>query len=146
MGTMILPTAARFLMPLLILFSLFLLLRGHNEPGGGFAGGLVAAAAFVLNAIAVGVADARRTAGIDPRMLIGLGLLLAAGSGVVALLVGRPFLTGLWIDLSLPGGGKLSIGTPLFFDIGVYLVVLGITVTIIFSLMEEESDLEETAP
>lgn len=134
MTSLILSTATRYMLPLLLLFSIFLLLRGHNEPGGGFVGGLVAAAAFALYAIAFDVATARRTLGIDSRTLIGLGLLIALSSGVVGLLAGQPFMTGLWSEHAVPLLGK--IGTPLFFDIGVYLVVIGVTLTIIFGLAE----------
>lgn len=134
MTSLIFSTATRYILPLLLLFSVFLLLRGHNEPGGGFVGGLVAAAAFALYVIAFDVATARRMLGIDPRTLIGLGLLVALGSGVIGLFAGQPFMTGLWSDYSVPLLGKL--GTPLFFDIGVYLVVIGVSLTIIFALAE----------
>lgn len=135
MGSLILSTATRYLLPLLLLFSVFLLIRGHNEPGGGFVGGLVAAAAFALYAIAYGVATARQTLGLDPGRLIGLGLLLAVSSGIIALVVGQPFLTGLWHPQLVPVLGK--IGTPLLFDVGVYLAVIGVVLLIIFSLMED---------
>jgi multicomponent Na+:H+ antiporter subunit B len=136
MTSLILSTATRYLLPLLLLFSIFLLLRGHNEPGGGFAGGLVAAAAFALYAIAHNVADARSALRIKPRTLIAVGLLVAVSSGLVSLLAGYPFMTGLWNNRALPVLGK--VGTPLLFDIGVYLVVIGVTLLIIFSLAEEE--------
>lgn len=135
MTSLILSTATRYLLPLLLLFSVFLLLRGHNEPGGGFVGGLVAAAAFSLHAIAYGVAMARRLLGIDPRSLIGLGLLTAVMSGLFSLAQGQPFMTGLWSKGSLPVLGK--VGTPLLFDTGVYLVVVGVILTIVFALSEE---------
>jgi multicomponent Na+:H+ antiporter subunit B len=80
MKDLILPTATAYLMPVLLLFSLFLLLRGHNEPGGGFAGGLVAATAFVLLSIAAGVDSARRALGVDPRTLFGCGLFVIRAS------------------------------------------------------------------
>jgi multicomponent Na+:H+ antiporter subunit B len=131
----ILTTATRFLLPLLLLFSIFLLQRGHNEPGGGFVGGLVAGAAFALYTIAYTVRDARRALRVNPRTLIALGLLAAAGSGTLGLLGGEAYLTGLWSTFSVPALGKL--GTPLLFDVGVYLVVLGVTLTIIYVLAEE---------
>lgn len=135
MRSLILGTATRYLLPLLLLFSIYLLLRGHNEPGGGFAGGLVAAAAFALYTIAYGVTQARRTLHIDPIKLTALGLLLALGSGLLGLLSGRPFMTGLWSAQTIPVLGKA--GTPVLFDLGVYLVVIGITLTIIFALADE---------
>ena len=93
MTSSILRTATRFLMPLLLLFAVFLLLRGHNEPGGGFVGGLVVAAAFVLYAIAYGVSASRRALLVEPSMLLGAGLLVAVGSGMPAVLLGQPFMT-----------------------------------------------------
>ncbi len=134
MHSLILSTATRYLLPLLLMFSIFLLLRGHNEPGGGFVGGLVAAAALALYAMALGLRSARQVLGIDPRSLIYFGLLAAAASGLPALFNGLEFMTGLWTTQALPVIGKL--GTPLLFDVGVYLVVIGVTLTIIFALME----------
>lgn len=134
MSSLILSTATRLLLPLLLIFSIFLLLRGHNEPGGGFVGGLVAAAAFALYMIATGVADVKRILRIEPRTLIGIGLLICLISGLISLFRGLPFMTGLWSKTVLPVIGK--VGTPLLFDTGVYLVVLGITLTIILSLAE----------
>jgi len=131
--SVILSTATRYLLPLLLLFSFFLLLRGHNLPGGGFVGGLVAAAAFALFAIAAGVRRARRALGVELRTLVGVGLLCALSSGLLALLLGAPFMTGLWSVGTLPILGKL--GTPLFFDVGVYLVVIGVALLILFALM-----------
>mgnify|MGYP001811695190 FL=1 len=137
MRGLILPTATTYLMPVLLLFSLFLLLRGHNEPGGGFAGGLVAAAAFVLLSVASGVSVARRALQVDPRSLIGWGLLLMLAAGVIApLLFGEPFLTSYWWTIPV-GDYDVSVGTPLLFDIGVYLAVAGTILLIVFSLEEE---------
>jgi multicomponent Na+:H+ antiporter subunit B len=135
--SLILRTATRFLLPLLLLFSVFLLARGHNEPGGGFTGGLVAASAFVLYRFASGVEEAKRFLPVDPRALIGAGLLAAVGSGSVALLGGRPLMTGLWGRVPMPGFGDLDVGTPLLFDVGVYLAVVGVTLSIILPLAEE---------
>jgi multicomponent Na+:H+ antiporter subunit B len=136
MNSIILRTATRFLMTLLILFSIFLLLRGHNEPGGGFVGGLVAAAAYILHALAFDVSATRAALRVAPRTLIGLGLLLAVGSGLLPMLLGRPFLTALWWDVPL-GAGVLELGTPLIFDTGVYVAVLGVALTIMLALAEE---------
>lgn len=133
--SLILSTAVRILLPLLLLFSLFLLLRGHNEPGGGFVGGLVAASGFALYALAHGVSIARRKMYIEPQTLVAAGLLTAAGSGCFALFAGRPFMTGLWGGERIPIIGKA--GTPFLFDAGVYLLVMGMALLIVFSLMEE---------
>ena len=137
MTSLILSTATRLLLPLFLLFSIFILLRGHNEPGGGFVGGLIAAAAFALHAIAYDVEKTRTLLAIDTRSLIVLGLLLAMSSGMVSLFMGEPFFTGQWVRISFWSMGELDLGTPLFFDIGVYLTVIGVTLTIILSLAEE---------
>jgi multicomponent Na+:H+ antiporter subunit B len=137
MTSLILQTASRFLLPLLLVFSLFLLARGHNEPGGGFSGGLVAAAAFTLYMFGSDVAAARAALRVNPRLLIAAGLAVAIGAGIPGLLMGNEFLTGEWVNLHLPLAGQLKLGTPLLFDTGVYLVVVGVTLTVVFSLAEE---------
>jgi multicomponent Na+:H+ antiporter subunit B len=135
MNSVILSTATRYLLPLLLLLSVYLLLRGHNLPGGGFVGGLVAAAAFALYTIAHGVKAAKEVLRIDPRTFIGFGLLTALLSACLSLFAGLPFMTGLWTKDKVVILGKA--GTPVLFDIGVYIVVLGVVLTIIFSLAEE---------
>jgi multicomponent Na+:H+ antiporter subunit B len=138
MTSLILRTASRIVRPLLLLFSVFLLVRGHNEPGGGFVGGLVAATAFALYAIAFGPEEARRSLRLDPRTLVGAGLVLALAGGVGPVLAGEPFLTGRWTELRLFGAGAIPLGTPLLFDVGVYLIVVGFTLSVILSFAEEE--------
>jgi multicomponent Na+:H+ antiporter subunit B len=135
-NSLIVRTTVRALLPLLLLFSIFLFLRGHNQPGGGFVGGLMAAAAWALYAIAFGPATARRALYINPRILIGAGLLAILLSGMVGVLLGQPFLTAWWGDVYVPMLGRLEVGTPVLFDLGVYLTVVGVTVTMIFSLAE----------
>jgi multicomponent Na+:H+ antiporter subunit B len=136
-NSLILRTSARLLLTLLLLFALFLLLRGHNEPGGGFVGGLVAAAAFMLYAVADGPAATRRALRVDPRTLIACGLLVALSAGVLSLLDAEPLLTAQWETLRLGGLPEVALGTPLLFDIGVFMVVLGVTLTILLALAEE---------
>ena len=124
-------TAANLLMPLLLLFAVFLLLRGHNEPGGGFVGGLVAAAAFSLYAIAFGVERARRALRVRPMGMLGAGLLIALVSGLPGVMRGQPFLTASWIT------SPVALGTPALFDVGVFLVVAGVVLMMVFTLAEE---------
>jgi multisubunit Na+/H+ antiporter MnhB subunit len=135
MTSSILQTAARVLMPLLLLFAVFLLLRGHNQPGGGFVGGLVVASSFVLYSIAFGVDAGRRALLVNPPTLLGVGLLTALASGIPGVLTGRPFMTALWTDLGA-GRGSIAVGTPLVFDVGVFLAVIGVVLTIVFTLAE----------
>jgi multicomponent Na+:H+ antiporter subunit B len=138
MTSIVLRMTARLLLPLLLVFSMFLFWRGHNEPGGGFVAGLVAAAAWALYAIAYDAAEARRALRVEPRLLIGVGLLLALASGFIALVTRQPFLTGRWGYLTLPGLDPVDVGTPVLFDLGVYLAVLGVTLTVVLALAEEE--------
>jgi multicomponent Na+:H+ antiporter subunit B len=122
-------------MPLLLLFSVFLLLRGHNQPGGGFVAGLVVASSFVLYAIAFGIEAGRRALLVRPGTLLGVGPLVALSSGLPALLTGRPFLTAHWIEVPV-GTTAVALGTPLVFDVGVFLAVIGVVLTIVFTLAE----------
>jgi len=136
MNSLILSTSSRYLLVLLQLFSVFLLLRGHNEPGGGFAGGLVAAAAYALYFIANGVTEARRVFRFEPLTVVVAGLGVALASTLPSILGGMNFMQSVWVKTGIPVIGK--VGTPLLFDVGVYLLVLGITLKIVFSLAGED--------
>ena len=140
MNTIILNTTNRLIMGILLVFSVFLLLRGHNLPGGGFSGGLVAASAFSLYALAYGAPAARKLIHFDPRTFIGSGLIIALVSGFFALPKNLPFMTGMWDKTPLPVVGKL--GTPLLFDVGVYFVVLGIVLLLVFTLCDDDAEEE----
>ncbi len=136
MNSPLLSASTVLLMPLLLVYSIYLLMTGHNSPGGGFVGGMIAAAAFALYAVAYSVERARHALRIPPRRLIAVGLLIALSSGFIGVFQGSQFLTGIWGDMTVPAIGKL--GTPLMFDAGVYTVVLGVTLQIVFALAEEE--------
>jgi multicomponent Na+:H+ antiporter subunit B len=136
MDSFLLRKATQLLQPLLLLFSVFLLLGGHNEPGGGFVGGLVAAAAFALTGFAEGADRMRRIVRVDSQVLVATGLGLAALSGLPGLIAGRPYLSAWWGALPLPAGVRIDVGTPLVFDAGVYLLVLGVVLTILLSFEE----------
>lgn len=132
MKSLILITATRAVTVLMLAFSLYLLIRGHNQPGGGFVGGLVAAAAILLHAIANGAEVTRRRLRIDLRNLCAVGIAVAIAAGLLGAPTGQPFLTGVWI---FPGG--LPLGSPLLFDVGVYCVVVGAVATLFLALEEE---------
>ncbi|MEO1192659.1 MAG: Na+/H+ antiporter subunit B [Pseudomonadota bacterium] len=138
MKSLILRSATRLLVALMIIFSVYMLLRGHNEPGGGFIGGLIAAISFALYSIAEGPAAARKALRVDPRALAMVGLGIAALAGFLALISGAPLFTGEWLFI---GGGEgekgLPISSVLMFDIGVYLVVVGAVLTLVLTLEEE---------
>lgn len=122
---------------LLVGISLIVLLRGHNEPGGGFIGGLLAACGFLVHALSFGPREALALIRCRPMRLIGSGLLLAVASGIVALVRGQPFLTGQWWGQLLNLG---KAGTVLLFDAGVYLVVLGCTLLFVVRMLEPDED------
>jgi multicomponent Na+:H+ antiporter subunit A len=135
-GAFILQITSPIFFWLLAVLSVAILLRGHNEIGGGFVGGLVAALAFALLALARGVARARATLRIHPLSLVGIGLLLAVSSGMPGLLLHGDFLHHVWIDVTLLGV-HIHQGTALIFDLGVYTVVLGGVLAFLFGLRRE---------
>lgn len=139
MNTIIFRTIAPYLTALMLIFSLFVLLRGHNEPGGGFIGGLLAASAVAVYGIANGVAPVRRALRLQPIVIAAWGLLFAGLSGVPAFFAGRPFMTAFWWEPEI-AGEAIALSTVLVFDIGVYLVVLGAILTIALSLSEPNED------
>lgn len=128
----LLPTAARIVVPVQIICSVYLLLRGHNLPGGGFIAGLVMGSALVLRVMV----DPKREPKVDLMVLAGAGLLVALGSAVLPWVAGRAFFTGMWGgEIWLPLIGSLKLGTPLLFDIGVYLVVTGVASKLLLVLL-----------
>ncbi|WP_454455406.1 hydrogen gas-evolving membrane-bound hydrogenase subunit E [Thauera phenylacetica] len=133
-GSVLLRQGILPLSALLALVALMLLWRGHNLPGGGFIGGLVAACAAVLVALAFGTTRARALLRVPPLAMLAGGLGIAAVAGLVGLLHGEPFLTGNWI---FPAG--LPLGTPLLFDVGVFLTVLGAVLHMLLGLLEREA-------
>jgi multicomponent Na+:H+ antiporter subunit B len=138
-NTVIFRTVAPFLTALMMVFSVFVLLRGHNEPGGGFIGGLIGASALAIYGIACGVAPVRRALVLHPVAISALGLLCSALSGLPSMAAGLPFLTAMWIYPTVLGT-ELPLSTVLLFDIGVYLVVLGAITSILLGLEDHDTD------
>jgi multisubunit Na+/H+ antiporter MnhB subunit len=130
--SVILKTATRLMVGMILIFAVYLLLRGHHEPGGGFVAALVAGTGFALFAIAEGPGKVRLAIRLHPATIACSGLSLAIAAGLPALFASKPFLTGIWWDL----GPKFSVGTPLLFDIGVFLAVLGAILAILLALEE----------
>jgi multisubunit Na+/H+ antiporter MnhB subunit len=137
MESVILQIAARHLRPLLIVLSIVVLYRGHNEPGGGFIGGLMLGAAYILYAMGFGVPETQRTIRFNPLNLTALGLLIAIISGLPAILLGDFYMTGEWYTFFQGTALELKLGTPLIFDVGVYFAVAGMLMLVVFSIMEE---------
>lgn len=135
MNTLIFRTIAPIITVVMLVFSVFVALRGHNDPGGGFIGGLIAASAVAIYGIAVGARPARRALRIDPLAVAGFGVALAGLAGVLSLPYELPFLTGLWTEM-----GGVAISTPIVFDIGVYFTVFGTISAIALALEGDGED------
>ena len=137
MSSMILRTAMRLIVPLSLLFAAYMALKGHNHPGGGFIGGLIAAVALVLHRMAQGPQALRQLVPVHPRDLIVIGLVLAVGTTTAPLLFGSPALTSK-VDWHVPGlAHPVHFSSAMFFDLGVLLVVVGVSVGMIVRLSEE---------
>jgi multisubunit Na+/H+ antiporter MnhB subunit len=131
MQSTILQTAAHLMVGLMLVFAVYVLLRGHHEPGGGFSAALLAGTAFALFAITEGPDQVRRAIRVRPRTISMTGLALAAMAGLPALFMDKPFLTGIWWHQ-----GPFFMGTPLIFDLGVFLAVLGAILSVLLALEE----------
>ncbi|MDB4872440.1 MAG: Na(+) antiporter subunit [Gemmatimonadales bacterium] len=138
MNTLIFRTIAPIIVVTMLVFSVFVLLGGHNEPGGGFIGGLIGAASTVIYSMAAGVPVARKALRVHPITIAGFGVFIAALSGLVSLAAGVPYLTGLWAFFEV-GGSQVALSTPLLFDIGVYCVVFGTLSAIALGLESGEA-------
>jgi len=137
MNSIILAAGARLLVALLLVFSVFMLLRGHDLPGGGFIGGLLGALSFIVLALASGPDVARRALFFRPQAIAVSGLGIALCAGLAAGLLGEPLFTGQWLFIGATESDKgVPLSTVLVFDIGVYLAVLGAILTIAFALEE----------
>lgn len=135
-STLVLRQGVKLLVPLALVFSGYVFFKGHQTPGGGFVGGLVAAVALIVYRMTFGNAALRRLLPVPERTLIAVGLALALGTGVAAMTAGLPFLSSNNGYLPLPGG-RFHWATVLFFDAGVFLVVVGVTVGMIDALSRE---------
>jgi len=129
--SVILDVAVRAEVHTLLLVSVYLLLAGHNQPGGGFSGGLVASCAFCLRHVAGGPRELERRIAVPPPWLLGAGMLLAVGTGLAPLLTGGQLFESALVDLELPLVGTVHGASVLVFDTGVYLVVLGVVLLLL---------------
>ena len=135
--SVVFEVVVRLLFHTMIVYSLFLLFSGHNAPGGGFAAGLVTGIALIVRYLAGGRYELGEAAPVQPGLLLGSGLFLSAGVGLGALIFGGSVLQSWIIDVSIPVVGDLHLVTSLFFDVGVYLVVVGLVLDILRSLGAE---------
>lgn len=138
MRTLIFRVTAPYLTALMLLFALFVLLRGHNDPGGGFIGGLIAASAIAVYGMARGVDAVRQALYFHPIAYAASGLVAAMVAGFLPILTGSQFLMGLWW-ITDAFGTEVALSTALVFDIGVFLVIVGSISAIALSLEERYS-------
>ncbi|WP_459548286.1 Na+/H+ antiporter subunit A [Nocardia sp. X0981] len=132
--SMVLQIATRLVFPTIMVLSVYFFFSGHNAPGGGFAGGLLAGLALVLRYLAGGQYELGEALPVDAGHLLGAGLVLAAGTATVSLLLGAPPLSSAILEITLPLLGHIKLVTSLFFDLGVYLIVLGLVLDVLRSL------------
>ncbi len=135
--TIIAEVVTRFAFPIIFLFSLYLLLAGHNNPGGGFIAGLMTAVALVLQYVVFGMREVQRVTPSSYLGLVALGLTLALGTGLGSLVLGWGFLTSGILHLQIPLFGEVEVVSAFVFDVGVYFIVVGVTLTVISLLGRE---------
>ncbi len=134
----ILQTVTKFVLFVIILFSIHLFFAGHYYPGGGFIGGLMTSGAIVLLLLAFDIKTVKMILPFDYIKVVAVGLLIAIATGAGALFFNKPFLTHVFTYVDLPLLGKTSLHTAVLFDTGVFLVVIGVTMTIIQTIGESE--------
>ena len=136
-SSLVLESSVTLVFHTVLVFGLYLLFAGHNQPGGGFVGGLVAGSAFVLRYAVTGREGLDRAVPLDPSLPLGVGLLLAAGTGAAAWLFGGQFLESGKLELDLPVLGAVKATSALPFDTGVFLVVVGLVLVMLRTLGAE---------
>jgi multicomponent Na+:H+ antiporter subunit A len=144
--SIVLEVIVRLLFHAAVVISLFLLLSGHNNPGGGFAGGLVVGLALIARYLAGGRYELGEAAPIDAGVVLGLGMVLAAGTAVGGLLLGGEVLQSAIVEWDMPVFGHVKLVTSLFFDVGVYLIVVGALLDVLRSLgaeVDREAEVED---
>ena len=143
---LILRTMTQLIAFILLGFSVYLFFAGHNSPGGGFIGGLMTAAAFILMYITYGFDNMSKVLPINFRAVLTIGLLVATLSGIGAFVFGEPFLTQTFGYFNLPIMGETELATAMIFDLWVYLTVVGVTMTIILTIAtDQKEDSQEQA-
>ena len=132
--SLVLEVTTRLVFPTIMVLSIYFFFSGHNAPGGGFAGGLTAGLALVLRYLAGGRYELGEAVPIDAGKILGLGLALSAGTAITSLFLGAPALSSAVFEFTLPLIGHVKLVTALFFDLGVYLIVVGLVLDVLRSL------------
>lgn len=135
MKNLILEKISKLYLIVMVVFSVFVLMRGHNNPGGGFIGGIITSTGFIFYGIINGSEKVKKLLKISTIELMGAGLFMGLIALVIPLFTGREPFTGMWMELSI-FSSVIYIGTPLLFDTGIYFVVTGVFLSIIISIMD----------
>lgn len=143
-NNLILQTTASLITFILLGFAIYLLLAGHNSPGGGFVGGLTTSAAILLMYMAYGEKTVKKILPINYLFFIPLGILIATLTGLGSLLFGVPFLTQTFGEVSIPLIGEVELATAMLFDLGVYFTVFGTTMAIILTIAQDQTKKEDS--
>ena len=139
---LLLAILARLMLPLTSLIAVFVFLRGHDLPGGGFIAALICSVALLLQYLASGVLWTESRIRINYRALTGLGILVAAATGLGSFVFGKPFLTSAFGHFHIPLVGEIELSTAMLFDLGVFGAVVGTTLTIVSHLGVRDKDLQ----
>jgi multicomponent K+:H+ antiporter subunit A len=142
---LMLAVVARVLLPLSLMVGIYILLRGHNMPGGGFIAGLIVAVAFLMQYMASGYTWAHRHARFDAHAMIGGGVMIAGVTGIASLLFDRPFLTSTFGYFHLPIFGEVELASAMAFDVGVFFTVVGTCLLSLATLSRVEERAEEAS-
>ena len=121
----------------MIIFSVFILFRGHNYPGGGFIGGILAGSGILYDALANTIEKVHNYRLVKPFRIFTLGLIICLLASLAGMFFDNSIFQGYWTGISIPLFGEIKLGTPLLFDVGIYLAVMGSYLLIIYSIMEE---------
>ncbi|MBR9999601.1 MAG: Na(+)/H(+) antiporter subunit B [Cyclobacteriaceae bacterium] len=137
MNSQITQLASKYLLPVLIVISVIVFFRGHHHPGGGFIAALIAATAIIFNAMVTETGSVYKRLFSHPVRLVAAGMSFCFLAAFAGLLESRPLFYGYWTEIKLPLVNKISLGTPLLFDAGVFLVVTGSLLTVFLLILEE---------
>ncbi|MDD4227181.1 MAG: MnhB domain-containing protein [Mariniphaga sp.] len=138
MNSVILQIASKYIKGLLLIFAVLALFRGHNYPGGGFIGGLMAGLALLYDSFAFQAFQVKERLGSKPERYIAGGLAAVLLSFLPSVVGGKELMTGMWISIPLPVGEPFKLGTPFLFDTGVFFIVIGVTLVFVFSLTQKD--------
>jgi multicomponent Na+:H+ antiporter subunit B len=139
MKSVLLQLTSTYLKYILYILAIWFLLKGHNKPGGGFIAGLLVSSAFILDMLAYGAPAIRKSMKYNPLNLTVIGVVIALVVSLVPVFLGKVFMQAIWLPtFEIPVLGAVHVGTPLLFDLGVFIAVIGFVISVIFDLEKAE--------